>query len=66
MAQSRFDKGMWKDPVVEDVRAVRDEYARSFDYDLGKICEDLRRQQAEAKREVVTLPPKKWIKNDAA
>ena len=57
---------MWKDPVVEDVRAIRDEYARSFDYDLGKICKDLRRQQAEAAREVVTLPPKKSMKSDAA
>ena len=39
---------------------------RSLDYDLGKICEDLRRQQAEAANEVVTLPPKRLIKNDAA
>ena len=57
---------MWKDPVVEEVRAIRDEYARSFDYDLGKICKDLRRQQAEAAEEVVTLPPKRLVKNDAA
>ncbi len=57
---------MWKDPVVEDVRRIRDEYARSFDYDLGKICEDLRRQQAEAATEVVTLPPKRLSKSEAA
>ncbi len=57
---------MWKDPVVEDVRAIRDEYARSLDYDLGKICEDLRRQQTEGTKEVVTLPPKRLIKNVAA
>ncbi len=57
---------MWKDPVVEEVRRIRDEYARSFEYDLGKICEDLRRQQAESGRKVVTLPPKKVVKNDAA
>lgn len=57
---------MWKDPVVEEVRAIRDEYARRFDYDLDKICADLRRQQDEAAREVVTLPPKRLAKNDAA
>ena len=57
---------MWKDPVVEDVRALRDEYARRFDYDLGKICEDLRKQQAEAATEVVSLPPKRSVKSDAA
>jgi hypothetical protein len=62
---------MWKDPVVEDVRAIRDEYARKFDYDLGRICEDLRRQQSVRQqsgdaREIVTLPPKRLIKSDAA
>ena len=62
---------MWKDPVVEDVRAIRDEYARRFDYDLGKICEDLRKQQFERQqsgdaREIVTLPPKRLIKSDVA
>ena len=57
---------MWKDPVVEEVRKIRDEYARSFDYDLGRICEDLRKQQAESGRDIVTLPPKKLVKNDAA
>ena len=57
---------MWKDPVVEEVRAVRDEYSRRFDYDLGKICKDLRRQQEEAESDVVTLPPKRLVKNDAA
>ncbi len=57
---------MWKDPVVEDVRAIRDEYARSFDYDLGKICEDLRSQQAKTESEVVTLLPKRLIKSTAA
>jgi len=45
---------MWKDPVVEEVRAIRDEYAQRFDYDLHAICEDLRKKQAEEKREVVT------------
>ena len=57
---------MWKDPVVEEVRKIRDDYARSFDYDLGRICEDLRKQQAESGRETITLPPKKLVKNDAA
>jgi hypothetical protein len=50
---------MWKDPVVEEVRAARDEYARRFDYDIEAICRDLRAQEAESGREVVSLPPKR-------
>lgn len=50
---------MWKDPVVEEVRAIRDEYARRFDYDIEAICRDLRAQEAHCGHEVVQLPPKR-------
>lgn len=50
---------MWKDPVVEEVRAIRDEYASHFDYDIEAICRDLKEQEARGGREVVTLPPKR-------
>lgn len=49
---------MWKDPVVEEVRTIRDEYARQFNYDIEAICRDLRAQEAQSGREVVSLPPK--------
>lgn len=50
---------MWKDPVVEEVRLIRDEYARQFDYDIEAICRDLRAQEAHCAHEVVSLPPKR-------
>jgi len=50
---------MWKDPVVEEVRAIRDEYARQFDYDIEAICRDLRAQEAHCGHVVVSLPPKR-------
>ena len=28
---------MWKDPIVEEVRKIREDHAASLDYDLGKI-----------------------------
>jgi hypothetical protein len=31
---------MWKDPIVEEVRAIRDENARRFGYDLDAIFKD--------------------------
>ena len=52
---------MWKDPVVEEIRAVRDEYARQFNYNIEAICRDLREQEARGDREVVALPPKRTI-----
>ena len=34
---------MWKDPIVEEVRKIRQEHAAKFNYDLKAICEDIRR-----------------------
>jgi hypothetical protein len=50
---------MVKDPVVEEIRRIRDEYARRFDYDIEAICRDLREQEATSGHEVVSLPPKR-------
>jgi len=33
---------MMPDPIVEEVRRTRDEYAKRFNYDLDAICRDLR------------------------
>ncbi len=38
---------MFDDPIVEEVRKVRDEHARKFNYDLGRICEDFRKHREE-------------------
>ena len=50
---------MWNDPIVEDVRKVRNAHAKKFNYDLQAIVADLRKQQKASKRKFVTLPPKK-------
>jgi hypothetical protein len=34
---------MWKDPVVEEIRGYREEYAARFNFDLKAICRDLRK-----------------------
>ncbi len=46
---------MWKDEIVEEIHQIRDRYAKSFNYDLNSIFEDLRKKQAESGKEVVTL-----------
>ena len=50
---------MWKDEIVEEVRKVRDEYAAKFNYDLDAIYEDIKMQEKQTERKVVSLPPKK-------
>lgn len=49
---------MKPDPVVEEVRAAREAYAASFNYDLAAMVADLRRRQAQEGRRVVSRPPK--------
>ena len=37
---------MWEDPIVADVRRVREQLAARFDYDIDAIFADLRSRQA--------------------
>lgn len=50
------------DPIVAEVRRVREELAARFNYDLKAILEDARRRTEEAARaghKVVSLPPRR-------
>ncbi|MBF0182133.1 MAG: hypothetical protein HQM03_19115 [Magnetococcales bacterium] len=49
---------MWKDPIVEEVRKIRDEHAARFNYDLDAIYKDLKRLEKASGRETVTLKPR--------
>lgn len=49
---------MSKDPIVDEVRAVRDAYARRFAYDLDAIFEDVQRRERESDVKTVSLPPR--------
>jgi len=47
------------DPILEEIWKARDEHARRFNYDLKKICADLRRIEKQSGRRVVTRKPKR-------
>ncbi|MBF0603814.1 MAG: hypothetical protein HQL07_08980, partial [Nitrospirae bacterium] len=49
---------MWVDPIVEEVRKVREEHAARFDYNPVAIYNDLKRLQQESGREYVDLSKK--------
>ena len=53
------------DPIVEEIRKYREEYAARFDYDLAAICKDLRERQATCGHEVVARPPKRISRIEA-
>ena len=46
------------DPIVEEVRKAREEFARQFNYDLHAMCEELRREQTLGGGPVVSFPKK--------
>ena len=48
---------MWRDPIVEEVRAIRDAYAKKFNYDIEAIYRNLKEQEAKSDREFISLPP---------
>ncbi len=50
---------MIEDPIVEEVRKARDEYAKQFDYDLAAICRDLQEKQQQSGKHLVSFPPKR-------
>ena len=50
---------MWQDPIVEEIRRYRQEYAARFNYDIKAICRGVRERQEKSGRKVVSLPPKR-------
>ncbi len=48
---------MWKDEIVSETRAVREEYARKLNFDIKLIAEDM--QEKQKKHECLMAPPVK-------
>ena len=45
----------WHDPIVEEVRRIREQQAAELDYDLKAIFERARRRQKQSKRKTVSF-----------
>ena len=45
---------MWKDPIVEETRKLREEYASKFNHDIDAIFEDIQKRQAQALQKPVS------------
>jgi hypothetical protein len=49
---------MWKDEILEEIYRIREEHAKSFNYDLQAICDDLRKKEAASGRQIISVPLK--------
>ncbi|TWU28113.1 hypothetical protein Pla144_14000 [Bythopirellula polymerisocia] len=50
------------DPIIQEVRKARDDYAKKFNYDLDAICKDLQEKQQRPGKQVVSFPPNRPAK----
>ena len=50
---------MWEDPIVAEIRQIREEYAARFNYDLWAMYEDLKEQERKSGRQFVSYPPRR-------
>jgi hypothetical protein len=49
----------WEDPIIEEVRKVRDAYAKQFNYDLDRIFCDLKEKERLSGHVLVSSPQTK-------
>lgn len=49
---------MWVDPIVAEVRRIRDEHAAKFNYDLAAIFRDIKEEERKSGGTFVTFPPR--------
>ena len=47
------------DPIVEEVRKVREKHAARFNYDVDAIFEDLKKVEKDRTLTLIHLPPKR-------
>jgi hypothetical protein len=50
---------MRDDPIVEEVRRIRERYAQQFGFDLHAMAEDLRKREQEHPERIVSFPPRR-------
>ncbi len=51
---------MWKDPIIEELYQIRQEYAKEFNYDWQAIFEDLKaKERLNTTNPIVSLPVQK-------
>ena len=50
---------MWEDPIVEEVRKVREAHAAQFNFELRAIYRDLKEQERKSGKAFVSYQPRR-------
>lgn len=53
---------MWKDPIVEETRKLREQYASQHNHKIDAIYEDIQKRQGKSAKRFVSFPPRKPTK----
>ena len=46
------------DPIIDEVRRIRNDYAKRFDYDLRAMAADLQKKEKTHCERLVSFPPR--------
>jgi hypothetical protein len=52
------NEAMEQDEIIREVRALREEYAARFGFDIRALYRDAKKREKNSKREVVSLEPR--------
>lgn len=55
---------MNRDPIVDEIRASDDRWAKRYDYDIDAIVKALRKASVDEGRKLVSLPQRPWAMED--
>jgi hypothetical protein len=47
---------MWEDEIIDELHRIREEHAKSFNYDLDAMFEDWQKKQAIGSHQIITQP----------
>lgn len=50
---------MWRDPIVNETRLLREQYAARFNHDPNLIFQDILKRQAQPEKKLVKYPARK-------
>jgi hypothetical protein len=55
---------MWQDPIVAEVRKVREAHAAQYNYDVRAIYAALKKAEEQSLRPKVSFPPKRILSRE--
>ena len=50
---------MWEDPIVKEVRRIREEHSARHGHDLDRIYRELKKREKASGRHYVSYPPRR-------